>query len=770
MSKKNKNKNKKKKGFWAWIWWFFTSCFVLSLRTVLFTVMFLLLIAAGLWLLFLKTFNAQHISELITEELQKRLDRPVIITSLDLKFINTIELKGFSVLDTEGAPGHALLSAESVTLEFRLLPLLDQQLVIDEVSLNAPRFNVVRMADGTYNMPQIRSPREKSVYTSELTGKKFTVSVEDWAVHNGVLSYKDLATGVSHAIYGLNLHFERLRFNELSRFKAEMVLRNKWGDNISDMEIKGTGHVNFADFNWSNFALRSLRTQVFLFQKPVDLLVDLDNLRTPYFNVKASVPAFEGKDLSLFHAEKAEFSLPKSEITAKGMLDKDYRLLKLTQVTASAADVKLNVSGSLDFTKAPYAADLQASTNFFNLAGKNRYYPPVGRYKLTGQASAAATITRADGKYALPLLTVQGKDVSGLFYGFKAAGVDGEFQAKKNFADLYALTTAGKVTVSKSVFDKLNMSASWRRGNLYAYIASTELNGVPFKLSLSVNNLKSARRKIRTSIYWKHLDPMAFIATVRDFVDVITPLVKGGGKFKAPVEGPLSWLRNFRDRLPGFMPNFAGNLTADTFSTQVLSGNRFSAEFDFTGMRAGMKNLSGPLEARLEGGVIHQMEKLAEEQQALNITFQPFIMMHRMERAGSFKVGQVLKDVPFNDMAASVDFNKGRMQINNAYTVGPSISAAVSGWTDWVNENFDIIIWTMFNNTSRSGALAENLTDESGNPALAFRVTSSMLKPKLEMLRAKKTGETIRAAQQKGLQTDFKVAQEFIQGDFHAKK
>ena len=134
MSKKNKNKNKKKKGFWAWIWWFFTSCFVLSLRTVLFTVMFLLLIAAGLWLLFLKTFNAQHISELITEELQKRLDRPVIITSLDLKFINTIELKGFSVLDTEGAPGHALLSAESVTLEFRLLPLLDQQLVIDEVS------------------------------------------------------------------------------------------------------------------------------------------------------------------------------------------------------------------------------------------------------------------------------------------------------------------------------------------------------------------------------------------------------------------------------------------------------------------------------------------------------------------------------------------------------------------------------------------------------------------------------------------------------------
>jgi len=40
----------------------------------------------------------------------------------------------------------------------------------------------------------------------------------------------------------------------------------------------------------------------------------------------------------------------------------------------------------------------------------------------------------------------------------------------------------------------------------------------------------------------------------------------------------------------------------------------------------------------------------------------------------------------------------------------------------------------------------------------------------VEMQRAKKTGETIRAAQEEGLQTDFKTAQDFIKGDFHAKK
>ena len=121
-------------------------------------------------------------------------------------------------------------------------------------------------------------------------------------------------------------------------------------------------------------------------------------------------------------------------------------------------------------------------------------------------------------------------------------------------------------------------------------------------------------------------------------------------------------------------------------------------------------------------------------------------------------------------MAVSTAFENGKMDISNAYTVGPTISASVSGWTDWVNETFDLTIGTMFHNTSRGSALAENLTDESGDPALSFRVSAAMNKPKLEMKSAKKTGKTIRSAQERGLTTDFHKADEFIKGDFHAKK
>ena len=759
-------KQKKKKN---WLVRFLGACCTLTLRTVMFTLMLVFGLSAVCWVLFIKFFNAQYLSEEITTQLQRALNRPVVITALDLKFFNTLELKGFSVLDSEVAHGEALVSADSVAVRFKLLPLLDHQLVIDEVTLNRPRINIVRGEDGRYNVPDIRAPKKIPGDATASAGERFAVSVQDWTVKNGVMSYKDLQNKTTHAVYGLNLHFERLRFDELSRFQMEMVLRNKWKDNISDMEIKGAGHVNFANFDWSNFALRSLRAQVFAFRKPVALTVDLDNLRTPYFNIRAQVPAFEGKDLSVFDDKMAQFYFPQADVSLKGVLSNNYRTLKINESAITAQDVRAQASGTLNFAEAPFTAEVQFSTGPMDLAPRSRNYPPLEKYKLTGSGAVEkAHLVRTGGQWQLPLLTLTAQNAGGDFYGFLADGVSGTFQAKQNFSDLYASTTSGKVTVDRSVFDNLQLSGFYRKGNVYANIAGGELNGIPLKMNLAINHIKSPKRKITTNIYLKHFEPMPFIGVVFDFAHVIGQIHPF--KVRAPQTGQLAWLVNFRERLPKFMPNFAGTLSADTFSSTVISGNNFFAQFDLTGLLPGMDQLNGTLDATLQNGVIHQMEKLAEEQQALNITFTPFIIMHRMERAGSFKVGQVLKDVPFEDMAASVDFVNGRMNINNAFTQGPTISAAVQGWTNWVEENFDIIIWTMFNNTSRSGALAENLTDESGNPALAFKVSSSMRKPKLEMLKAKQTGRQIKAAQARGLRTVFESNRDFIKGDFHAKK
>ena len=747
---------------------FSKSVWIFALRSFLFFSMVLILLAVTVWVIFLRAFNPQHISEVLTEELQKHLNRPVIISSLSLSFINTIKLEGFSVLDTQGEPGTTLLSADSVTLKFSLPALLDKQLLIEEVTLNSPRFNIVRREDNTYNIPPVKTSQKESVYTSG-SGQQFPVHVNNWALLNGVISYKNLKSQTSHAIYGLNLHFERLRFDELSRFTLDMVARSEWEDKISEIEIDGAGHVNFANFDWEKFALHNFRLQAHLFKTPVELTLNMDNLRAPHFEVTAKVPAFSSKDLSLFHLEKNSFSLPELSLAAQADWKGEKQQIAVSQLTAEGADIKITGDGKLDFSQQQFTADGNFSTNEFSLDDKASYWPLLSKYKLKGKGTLSAQIAYRDGKFSVPVFGATVNNAQGEVYTFPLKKVTGEAQIKNNWTDWYVRTRTGQVVVNNSVFEQMNTSTTWRNGSLYANIASSTLNGTPFKMNADIPNFKSKNRKIRANLHWAHLDPMAFIDTIQDFVKVISPLV-GAGPADPEVTGDLAWLRNFRDRLPNFMPNFAGSLSADEFSSKVLSGKDFDAEFNFTGLKAGAKELNGTLEARLKGGVIHQMEKLAEEQSALNVTFQPFIIMNRMEKAGSFKVGKVLKDVEFSEMAVSTAFENGKMDIRNAYTVGPTISANVSGWTDWVNETFDLTIWTMFHNTSRGSALAENLTDESGDPALAFRVSAAMNKPKLEMKSAKKTGKTIRSAQERGLTTDFHTADEFVKGDFHAKK
>jgi hypothetical protein len=79
-----------------------------------------------------------------------------------------------------------------------------------------------------------------------------------------------------------------------------------------------------------------------------------------------------------------------------------------------------------------------------------------------------------------------------------------------------------------------------------------------------------------------------------------------------------------------------------------------------------------------------------------------------------------------------------------------------------VGEDMDLDIFTMFKNTSKRGALSENLTDESGEPALAFKAAGKMQKPAIAIKSPKKTGANIKAARERTPRTDFTAIQKFI--------
>ena len=382
-------------------------------------------------------------------------------------------------------------------------------------------------------------------------------------------------------------------------------------------------------------------------------------------------------------------------------------------------------------------------------------------YQVKGQIKAKGRIEYKKGKFSSPKFTVDLNGVSAFISNFTIEDVKGTYIAQNNFNDMNAEVKDGVFKVGRQTVSNIKGTASYqhKQQNFYAKIKDTLINGNNSTISVAISKVRQDNRVIKANLYLSLLSPLEVFDITEDFVEALSDGTEGE---REKDTSDLDWLRNFRSGIPEFMPNFNGFVYAAKFETPIISGYDFNAEFDLKNLLPGMDKLNGRIEAKIQQGTIYKLQEAADRQKALGIAYQPFVIMSKMERAGSFKMNKVLKDTPFDTMTASVGFNNGKMNINNFYVDGNVLAAAVDGNVDWVNETLDLDIVTMFRNTSKRGALSENLTDETGEPALAFRTYGPMTKAAVQMKSPKKTNSTIKAAREKGLSTDFSAGQDFV--------
>ncbi|MGB2579970.1 hypothetical protein AAIR98_001889 [Elusimicrobium simillimum] len=760
---------------------FLTTCFIitgkaikiclgLAIKTLTFFMLLMVVLSALSWFLFIKYFNAQQVSELLAVELQKVVGRPVAVGAVELQFFNFAKIDNVVVFDEEITSGAPILEAGEVLLQYDLLPLLKKHIHIESVVLKNPRFVITKSPEGNFNVPQIKvaapTVSAPAAQAQDFASRPITFKIDDWEIDNGTFVFRDMATNHTQSIYSVNMKFTDLDLNKRSRFETDFTVRNSFGNTMTEVLVKAGGHVNFANFNWQKFNLRNTDISLSFFKKPVTINMDMDNLKNPFISLTMNIPALNDEDLSLFLTKPMGINFPAAKVSANTSLKNGYQQFAVTKLSWAGADIKATASANLQFEKdKPVKGDFTVKTDYFNLADKHNIYGEIKQYNLTGQASVNMKADFAEGKFNIPNLEVQLKEAAGkagkLNGGFNIGAVTGTAYAKDNFAVLGAKTTTGTLKIGKQTFTEVAGTCEYKKNTLNGFVTHAKINNVPMKLAVDIFNFKSdVRRRITTKLYMQEIDIMPFYEVIEDFVYAIAKPSKT--KFSAKYEGDdLGWLHMFKDGIPNFMRNFKGFITADYFKSTVLSGRDLLVEFDLTGLLPGLGKLDGKLDAQLENGTIYQLEKKAEQEKALGIVFQPFIVMHRMEKAGSFKINQALKDVNYKKILLSTDFKNGKMDILNVYSDGGTLGVAAKGNVDWAQEKMDATIWTIFRNTSRSGALAENLTDASGAPALSFRVHDRMSSPKVEMLRPRTSGAEIKSSIEKGIRTDFSDAKKF---------
>lgn len=721
--------------------------------------------ALAVWFLALKYVSAEHIGREVAGVLQSVLNRPVIVGDFELTSFNSISISNLKIVDTNLDEYNEFLSVEKVIIRFDLRALRDNVIAIKEVLLFNPVVTIIKDSEGRTNIPDIKVANRQSALGQQFDitsgqGQAFKVLVEDWVIKNGVFAYHDVPASASHSLNGIFIRFYNLRFNDYTDFALNFVLRNKIKNKIIENEILAEGSANLSNFNAGEMAVKDVSVEIRGARRPVKLTITARNFLNPEISFASVLPDLGYDDVSLFAPDHFDILLPSTSVKAELSFSDKFAKVDVASLNLKNKDISLSVKGKVDLASAPISAEADFSTEQFSVENAD-YFNWLKPYKVKGPVKARGRLNYRDGKISSPKFTVDLNGVSAFISNFTISGVKGSYTAENSLDEMSADVKDGVFKVGRQTISKIKGTASYqhKKQNFYAKIKDTMFNENTVTMSVAISKVRRADRVIKANIYLNLLKPVEVFETTEDFVEALS---KGKSDARQKDESSLSWLRNFRSAIPSFMPNFSGSVYAEKFETPIISGYDFNAEFNLKNLLPGMDKLDGKIDAKLQQGVIYKLQEAADRQKALGIAYQPFVIMSKMERAGSFKMGKILKDTPFDVMTASVDFNNGKMDINNFYVDGEVIAATVGGNVGWVEEKFDLDIVTMFKNTSKRGALSENLTDETGEPALAFRTYGPMLKPAVQMKSPKKTSSAIKASREKGLRTDFSAIQKFI--------
>src|SRR5271169_6353666 len=130
----------------------------------------LLLVVLGL-LLIPPFINVNRYRKRVADSISRALGREVSVSGIELKILPRpgLVLSNFIVADEASYGAEPMLRAGTVTAYIRLTSLWRGRMEIGTLDLDAPSLNLVRRADGHWNMEELleRAPQSSPVPTSE---------------------------------------------------------------------------------------------------------------------------------------------------------------------------------------------------------------------------------------------------------------------------------------------------------------------------------------------------------------------------------------------------------------------------------------------------------------------------------------------------------------------------------------------------------------------------------------------------------------------------
>ena len=155
-----------------------------------------LLIIIGMSFLVKSYLIPQTIEVLVIPKLEEIIKHTISFKKIDVGLTGTIELKDISIYDPTLRKETVFFQSQGMVLHCRLLPLLSQKIIIDEITLHQPHIDLTRDREGNYNFikdaPEAtKRGTDKEKTDTVLPETTLSFIVTQLNVKNGELTFTD---------------------------------------------------------------------------------------------------------------------------------------------------------------------------------------------------------------------------------------------------------------------------------------------------------------------------------------------------------------------------------------------------------------------------------------------------------------------------------------------------------------------------------------------------------------------------------------------------
>ena len=225
------------------------------LAWILAGVVALLLLVA---LLIQTSFVKKKIAGIAEKQAASFIEGKLTLGSINGNFFTGIQLN--EVLWMNGKDTLAYLPKISTT--YRLLPLLNGQLVIRFASLDRPRFFLKQGADSTWNVQHLIKPQPVDTLVSDTSTSNFTIDIARFTINKGYISVQSFDTIIPEEIANLNLSlsgFYSVDKQQVNISRFDFVTRQP---NLTLKELTLAFNKNESHMEVKDFKLVTARNQL----------------------------------------------------------------------------------------------------------------------------------------------------------------------------------------------------------------------------------------------------------------------------------------------------------------------------------------------------------------------------------------------------------------------------------------------------------------------------------------------------------------------------